>query len=185
MNKELKSLINKLRYRISVQEDCPEKENAKRCYNKLLEKYGLKDSDFEDKEVEREFAYKDQFNIQILKQILFLKFRTKHADVFINKGKKILYIDMFEAEYKEMSELYNSLCDEYSKRIKEFKKEQMMRLRAFRYAFLKQADILAPADPKNHSDVSDKELKAIMDQLEIYENDPMYLNKKLLEKDIK
>lgn len=185
MNEELKSLINKLRYRISVQEDCPEKENAKRCYYKLLEKYGLKDSDFEEKEVERKFAYKDCFTLQILKQILFLKFKEKAMRSLVYKREKIVVIDLFEEEYKEACELYNTLCSEYAKRLKKFKKEQVMHLRAFRYAFLEQADLLAPADPDNDSDVSAKELKAIMDQLENYEKDPMHLNKKLLEKDIK
>lgn len=157
------AILRKLQYRIQISsKDDPERENAVRLRDRLLEKYGLR---LEDIQEARKVYVLDKLTVEAAKVARHVIKKKLDIDVgcgepynyyqYIQKHKTSQYnrsieIALTEDEHAKLWPILTSVLKMYKReRAKleaRIKKEIKSRRDAFDYMFYKQADILWPSN---------------------------------------
>lgn len=93
-----------------------EKENARNFAEKLMKKYGITFEDVqEEPRTVREFRYKNEWENSLLTQVCCTFLNIK--EVSMKRSSEILFVDLTEKEYKEISHLYETHKENFKKEI--------------------------------------------------------------------
>jgi len=177
MSENVVELLKKLAYRIKVDHEGPEKENAKRMYSRIKKKYNISDAEvLLDEKQTRIFSIRRDQDIQLLAQIYGKYFDPQgNEDLkmgYVKVSRTEIGIELTEVEHKEIYAKYNYWKEQYKKRLSKFKKEIRAKRKAFDYAFLKSASLLG--EGKGNGKEPDFSIFDLMEQLKDYDDDPMH-----------
>lgn len=157
-----KKIIENLYYRIQVsKEDDPERANAERLLNRLLNKYGIKLEDLNAR-IKREFILESKYKQLFLQLAIslfpihlhkkdiyeFSVYNYRAHRAWHKYDKKLIEINLTSDEYKLITERFEAIKGLWDNTQNDFEKqlekELAQRRRAFEVQFYQKANLMSP-----------------------------------------
>lgn len=152
-------ILKDLNYRIeTADKNDPERENAIRLRDKLLQRYGLKLEDIADVRKRREFGQYTKDERMIVYQYFVKRLHAKLGEAPYMAGaysygketatskNRTFEINLTDEEYAHHAQIVRSLLEMYANCVKkleaQLREEAKKRRAATRYAFFEKADLL-------------------------------------------